>query len=551
MTETRAMRTHLASATGGGQPTISVSKPSGAANGPAGRAVLPARRAKGRGMLFALMGGGCLLFVPLASGVGADVAPTTGGTSADAVALVARDVAEAETPATSLAPDGRAVVRMAAAPAQSPDATPPKAAPPTATTTKVGTTTTVADMAPALPMIKVTTEVLWQELPPAPTVLGTPPAPAPAIPRKVAVFVNNRANAAFNNQVLSLEDKVIANLAGADFAPISKDDTVQALNQFATDEAGTPDRNTLGTQADRLLADQTTALNLARNMGADFLMTVNISTITATAKDLAAAGIQGGMFNYNVGVNYRICDGSTGAALDGGGTFNLKKSVRFSGATPQADPAVVEEMMDDAALRVTEKLSASATKIKAVPLPPDVEILIAAAPRDLQGQEISLPDLRVSEDNMIAAPAAMLPVQLAATIEIDGMAAGTTPVRLRVVPGMHKLRLSRPGFEDVNLTVNAKQGLTLTPAMTMSAEGFQRWREIRAFLLSLDVTRELTAAQTEDIRGHAQMLRQSGFKVDYSLKVQEDHKSDIKSDTKVNTKDAPRVTVKKSIFSLD
>jgi len=123
-----------------------------------------------------------------------------------------------------------------------------------------------------------------------------------------------------------------------------------------------------------------------------------------------------------------------------------------------------------------------------------------------------------------------VPVQLTATIEIDGMAAGSTPARIRVAPGMHKLRLTRPGFEPVTLTINARDQLTLSPAMTMSAEGFRRWREVRAFLTGLDVVRKLTDAEAERIRGYAQMLRQSGYMV--------------------NTVEAPENKITNSIFSL-
>jgi hypothetical protein len=269
---------------------------------------------------------------------------------------------------------------------------------------------------------------------------------------------------------------------------------------------------------------------------------VNLTNLKATPKRLSAAGIQGFLLNYNLGVNYRICDGGTGAALDGG-NFSVPKSVRSTEAQPEVDPQVFEDLLDEAATRITEKLRDSAKAVVATPVPAEIEILVAASPRDLQGQELSLPDLRVDENNRLVKADAILPVFVAATVEIDGMATGTAPVRLRVAPGLHKVRLSRAGFEPVELTVNARDRLTLNPAMQLDAAGFARWQEVRAFLAGLDAAREMTAAEAERLRGVAQMLRQSGFRIE--------HKVDAKSDINVNTKEALTIVNKRSIFSMD
>ncbi len=128
-----------------------------------------------------------------------------------------------------------------------------------------------------------------------------------------------------------------------------------------------------------------------------------------------------------------------------------------------------------------------------------------------------------------------LPVQASATIEIDGFAMGTTPARIKVFPGAHKLRLTRPGFTEVELTINATDGLALNPTMQLNDEGYRRWKDIRGFLDKIDTNRKMTDALAEEIRGNAQRLRQSGFLVDF----------------RVNTKEAPKIVQKRSIFSLD
>jgi hypothetical protein len=180
-------------------------------------------------------------------------------------------------------------------------------------------------------------------------------------------------------------------------------------------------------------------------------------------------------------------------------------------------------------------LAAKAAQFKVPATAGKVEISIAAAVKDLNGNEISLPDVRMTEDNRLVQGDKSLPVQASATIEIDGFATGTTPAKLKVFPGAHKLRLTRSGFTDVELTINATEGLALTPTMQLNEEGYRRWKDIREFLDKLDTNRKLTDARVEEIRGNAQRLRQSGFLVDF----------------RVNTKEAPKINQKRSIFSFD
>jgi hypothetical protein len=163
-----------------------------------------------------------------------------------------------------------------------------------------------------------------------------------------------------------------------------------------------------------------------------------------------------------------------------------------------------------------------------------VEISITAAVKDLSGNEITLPDVSLNENNQLVKGDRSFPVQASATIEIDGFAVGTTPAKLKVFPGAHKLRLTRPGFGDVELTINATEGLALTPTMQLNDEGYRRWKDIREFMDKLDTNRKLTDARVEEIRGNAQRLRQSGFLIDY----------------RVNTKEAPHMHFWRSIYSL-
>lgn len=360
-------------------------------------------------------------------------------------------------------------------------------------------------------------------------------APA-ASPRKTAIIVQNRAGAALNDKVTFLEDLVIGKAREKEFAIVSREDVIKALKVYPTDQPGEPDRNSLGTKLDRLLSDNTSALRLAQNMNTDFILFVSLGSLGQTTRKFRddSLGIAVNNTLHTLRLTYKLTEGVTGSSL-GGDSVTESKTIRQSPNLVIETDDVINELLEKAAVKVADGLAAKAANFKPAALPGRVEISIAAGVKDLQGNEISLPDIRITEDNQLVKGDRTLPVQASATIEMDGFALGTTPAKIKVLPGAHKLRLTRPGFDDVELTINATEGLSLSPTMQMSAAGYARWKDIRTFLNALDMSRLLTDARAEEIRGNAQRLRQSGFLVDF----------------RVNTTEAPKIIEKKSIYSVD
>ena len=340
-------------------------------------------------------------------------------------------------------------------------------------------------------------------------------AAEPPAPRKAAIFVKNTAGDALNDKVAFLEDQVARRIAGKDFAIISREEVVSAIKVYPTDQPVATDRNALGSKLDRLLSDNSSATRLAQNMGADFVVFVSIGALGKETKRFKddATGVETVNIIHNLRGTYKMVEAITGGAL-GGEAFRATKTIRNTANLQTSSDDVVNELMEDAATKVAEAFLAKATTFKTTPAGDKVEISIACSPKDVEGHEVSLPDLRLNENNEVTKGEKSLTAQVSATIEIDGIAMGTTPAKLKIAPGLHKLRLTRPGFTDVEQTINGVGGLTLNLTMQMSPEGFQRWKQVRDFLDHLDVSRKLTDAQVKAIEGYAQMLRQSGIRVD-------------------------------------
>ncbi len=304
-----------------------------------------------------------------------------------------------------------------------------------------------------------------------------------------------------------------------------------------TGVSSNPDRNTLGTKSDQILSDNSSALRMAQNMGADFILFVTLGSYAKEVKKFnnPNLGIKTENTVHNLRGTYRVAEGVTGSTL-GGDSFLCSKTITQTGTLQVEDEDTLNGLLEEAAGKVADGLAAKAS----VFVPPatlgKVAVSIACGVKDLAGNEVTIPDLRITENNTIAQAGKELPAQASAVIEVDGFAMGTTPAQLKLAPGPHKLRLTRPGFTDVELTINATEGLSLTPTMQMSDEGFGRWKDIRSYLNGLDRSRKLTDAEVKDIEGHAQMLRQSGFKVD------------AKTDIKVDTKEGFKFNLYKSLY---
>ncbi len=370
-------------------------------------------------------------------------------------------------------------------------------------------------------------------------------SPAPRAARKTAIFVDNRAGAQFNQAVLRFEDQVAARLGGEAFEVISREDVVKALKVYPENGAAViralaeGERNALGTKEDQKLTDDTSALRLSQNMGADYLLMVAIDALNTETKRYKTAEIDVVNQVHTLRGTYKLLDGVTGGAI-GGMPVRASKTIRESANLSVDNTDLTAELIEKLAESVAQDMLKKADLFREASALGDIPVTIRCQARDLQGNEISRTDISVTEDNRLVKGANPVPLQVVATIAFDGMVMGSTPATVKVKPGPHKLRLTRPGFEDVEMTVKAAEGMELVVSMQMSAEGFARWLQIRGALNALDISRKLTDAEAERIRGVAQMFRQSGFRID--------QRATSTSDVKIDAKEMPEINVNKSLF---
>jgi hypothetical protein len=383
-----------------------------------------------------------------------------------------------------------------------------------------------AEAPPETPVLKGSTSRVVEER----TVVETKKfyeaeTPKPMGLRKTAIFVDNRAGEGFNDKVAVLEDLLAARLAGKGFSILSRDLVVNALKQYPAPGTAVPVSESPGQKLDRLLSDSTSALRLAQNLGADFILAPTITTYGEESRTFQGSGVASVNVIHTLRVGYRIAEAAQGGMV-AGDTVAVSKTIRQTAGLQINNQDLINQLLDEAAgLLAASLVQKQGTLPNAAVQAGRVNIAVAATVADFA----RLPNAWLNDKNEVVLGDGSATAQaLDVTVELNGVALGSAPGSFPVPPGLNKIRLSRVGFKDYERTINTFEGQKLVVAMQMSEAGYQRWKDMVAFMTRLENNRKLTDAEVKIMEGYAQQLRQSGFKVD--------------------TKEAPQLNIYKSLY---
>ena len=324
-----------------------------------------------------------------------------------------------------------------------------------------------------------------------------------------AVVISNRAGKDYDDKISVLEDLLSARITDLGFSLLSREVVVDNLRKFD------PNSVSAARPADSLdaqLTDQSSALRLAQNMGADYIVQASIASYAATKRTVTAYGNTLNNYDYTLRVTYKILDASGGGSLTG----DVAKATRTEQATANASSEVqgiFDDLLDEATAQITSSLRTriAAGKITA-PKPAATLVTITIMP---EAADLFIPDVRINAENVVTVGESKFKVTpLNATVEVDGVAVGTAPGKITLRPGFSKLRISREGFDTWERTISASEGQVLNVAMKMSAAGYARFKDATSFLNELKNGTKLTDAEVKKIEGEAKSLENSFFKVD-------------------------------------
>lgn len=379
---------------------------------------------------------------------------------------------------------------------------------------------------------------------------ASPPG-APTV-RKAAIFVENRAGVALNDKVAVLEDFLTSRVTGKGFSIISREVTVEAMKRITLVTEVDRSRQISGGNAktsetlkekdyvisapselDRKLSDHSTALRLAQNLGADYLLVASIASFGTETRTFTDGDFKTKNVIHTLRVSYKVLEGVQGGSVIAE-TVTRTKTTRFTENSQTENSDIVNGLLEEASTLVAGDV---AKKVYSLPPPAAgpalVEITVSCGMQDLV--QFSLPDVRVLDNGTLVVTTNRLAMQvLNATVEVDGISIGNAPGKFKVRPGLSKMKITREGFKPYERTVNFSEGQTFdNVALQMSEAGYARfkdnvalWKDQIAFLFALKTGEKLTDGTVKMMEGFAQTLRQSGYRVDARTdsKVNIEHK---------------------------
>jgi hypothetical protein len=141
---------------------------------------------------------------------------------------------------------------------------------------------------------------------------------------KAGILVDNKAVIDLSDKVSVLEDKLNSDLAGKGFSTTALHNT-----------------DNLDVASQQFIA-------LAQNSGVNFIIHASIGSFDSEKKTYTGNGVSTDNYIYTLRVTYQLIEAGEGRAITGH-TVVATKQIRQSGSLQTDSPAVISDLLDDAA----------------------------------------------------------------------------------------------------------------------------------------------------------------------------------------------------------
>jgi len=225
-------------------------------------------------------------------------------------------------------------------------------------------------------------------------------------------------------------------------------------------------------------APSTSALNLARTLGADFLLAASILPLSDETKRFSGGGTAYKTDNVSRTVTLRLAlklVDARGRSVHAD-QVTVRERVATVGSLEIASSDLVDRLFEQGAARLADTAGKRIDEIRqaAVPAGDMVSFTVSA----------NVPGV---------------------TVELDGNAIGSTPGTFRAPPGIHQLRLTRQWLTPWERTVNISEGQTFSVTLQLSPEGIERWQTIERFTTDTERERMRTGVEKREREAEVEM----------------------------------------------
>lgn len=335
-----------------------------------------------------------------------------------------------------------------------------------------------------------------------------------------AIFLDNRHGPAFNDYLPRLQDSLAAELTSQGLVIIDANLSVRVLKDYeGLVIPETAEDRISGEALDALLMKRTSAQQLARDLGADYLLHASVTSYDMEIMEVTSYGKTREVVNTVLRLSYRVAGLNRGGAILGD-TLEIKERTVSNPYISRSETtgATVNKLL----LRASRELAAAVAEQAegrfgedGLPEPEEpadtVPLTVSVGIRD-----VAIPEIVVDDSGNYMVKQKKFPIQATGVaVELNGSVVGSAPGVFQVTPGFHVLSLSRDDLKPFSRRINvSRQGSELHLDMVLDDAAKAEWRENLQFLEGIKRGTKLTDGQQEVLRGYAKMLGQSGYRVD-------------------------------------
>jgi hypothetical protein len=341
--------------------------------------------------------------------------------------------------------------------------------------------------------------------------------------RKAAVFVFTREPKVGVQQAKILEDLVAARVAKLGFATLTRDVVVDSISKAMKQpeaEITQKDKSQLEQFAAALqkpdkveksledqLDEQSSMMRLAQTIGADVIVIATIESFGTEKRifngnELAPVATTT-IFN-NLLVSYRLAYVASGAAV-AGDSVRVTRAWRESESLTRETDDLLNDMFDEAATKLAEKITAANQEVKEVPKVQATGVQFNIKPVLPGGTPMQLPTYENGDVKLSVS------VTVAADVTMDGVSVGSVPGELRFATGLHQILIQAEGFKPWKRFVTISEGQKFDILLEMTPEGYEKWKENITFLSDLSRKTKLTDAEVKQMEAKAEAMRKAGL----------------------------------------
>ena len=214
-----------------------------------------------------------------------------------------------------------------------------------------------------------------------------------------------------------------------------------------------------------------------------------------------------------------MIDAGKGATVDGGEVTQADAVRQTQGSTVETE--LLDGLLRGVSARIVQdfdaRVAAGRVRTGTPASAAQAQITVECTMGDMTFPEFA----RNQDGTYSVAGYGLMAMPLDVDCQLDGRSQGTAPGTFTLSPGIHKLRLVRPGYEEYNTSINVRPegGQRFRFALRMTPNEMARWRENTALIQGLKQGAQLTEAQVHYVNGLAQYFRQSGISIRRDIKI--------------------------------